>query len=224
MPTVDSNLIPEGRKKRKYKQKYIKTTDLNSVQSKGKARWLRIEEGRNNIIAMCPGTKFKRTNKPTQSLYCVDGKLIISDESFPNVKEPTMSKREVQPSDLSCIKSIKETIIATDEICGPHLGNGKLNHIGWTWEKDNVSSFTAQITVCHDSQNENTYFTNHTLYGLSVQARDTRKSRQVAFKEGGNPFYKKSSAAQAYKISSQKNLFKRLVINADERLKIFNPG
>ena len=37
MPTVDSNLIPEGRKKRKYKQKYIKTTDLNSVQSKGKA-------------------------------------------------------------------------------------------------------------------------------------------------------------------------------------------
>ena len=223
MPTVDASLISESRHQRKNKRQHSSITELNSIQSKQKTRWLHFENGPNDIVSTCPGTHFKETNKRSQYLKCVDGKL-VSDESKTNKKVRALSESEVKLSDLACKRSIKETIVNTEDACGPSSGNGKLTHIGWIREQENASSFTPQITVCHDTQKESTYYANHTLYGLSIQARDKGESRYIPFKEGGKQFYAKSSAAKAYKITSQKHLFKRLFANSEERSKIFNPG
>ena len=209
MPTIDEDEISRNGIKRGRKRKE-------------NPRLLHIERSKNLIIAMCPGTTFKGKTKRHQCLHCVGGK-IMSDENFCSNHSPSLSIKEVKLSNLSCAQSIKETIVASDDKCGPPSGNGKIIQVGWTNEHINdASSFTPQITVCHDSFNENTYYTNHTFYGSSVQARDKRKSRQFNFREGGTPFYAKSSAKSAYRIASQKTLFQRLLTNPDERSKIFS--
>ena len=208
MPTIDDDEISRNSIKRRRKRKE-------------NPRWLHIERSK-NVIAMCPGTTFKGKTKRHQCLYCVGGK-IMSDENICSNYSPSLSTKGIKLSSLSCTQSIKETIVSSDDKCGPPSGNGKIIQVGWTNEHINdASSFTPQITVCHDSFNENTYYTNHTLYGVSVQARDIGKYLRFDFKEGGKPFYTKSSAKTAYKISSQKTLFQRLLTNPDERSKIFS--
>lgn len=63
--------------------------------------------------------------------------------------------------------------------------------------------FKPQITLCHDNVIEHTYYTNHTIFGLNLDARSTG-SRRPGFKEGSG-FFSKSSANNAYKRSSQRS-------------------
>ena len=212
--------------KRRKNPKIDKVRELNENFIYSRPRWLRLNSVENDeILAICPGTKFKASNTATTRLNCINGKrsLLINQRPSSN-KAASLSQKAINFSDLSCAKSIKETILSTDQSCGPPSGHGKLSHIGWTREHDKISSFTAQITICHDHGRENTYFTNHTIYGQAIDSRDSGKSRQVPFKEGGTQFYASSSAAKAYKIASQMQLFAKMLPDVEKRSRIFNPG
>ena len=227
MPLSDAS-FPHMRTndKRRRNRNIHKVTELNDNFVYSRPRWLRLDSVENDeIIAICPGTKFKAINTATTRLNCINGKTSLHTNQRPlSNKISSLSKKEITFSDLSCAKSIKETILSTDQNCGPPTGHGRLSHIGWSREHDKKSSFTAQITICHDHGRENTYFTNHTIYGQAIDSKDSGKSRQVPFKEGGAQFYASSSAAKAYKISSQKQLFTKMLPDAEKRSRIFNPG
>ena len=190
-------------------------------------RYLDLSNKRNGeIIAMCPGTRIKVTKSISQQVRCINGNtLTIDGKTIPDKKKDIEPPDTVKFSDLSCAMSIKESILPTQETCGPASGRGRVIHIGWKNENSEPgSSFMAQITVCHDQDQEHTYYTNHTLYGSFINSKDVSKSHHVPFKEGGIQFYASSSAAKAYKISSQKKLFNELGPEFKGRSNIFIPG
>lgn len=228
MPMKDASPYQPGDYKQLKKGKYRKIPELNSGLYNKIPRWLKFGKAETNkVFAVCPGARFKSADLKKMQVICSNGMIIaINDQNEPKNKGNSIApEKKLKFSELSCTNSIKETILPTDKFCGPLSGQGKVTHIGWTREHDKTkSSFMAQITVCHDQLTENTYFTNHTLYGMSIDSRDVGKSRQVPFKEGGLKFYASSSASKAYKISSQKQLFSKLLPDSKEKSKIFNPS
>ena len=226
MPTTNQIAQFKGTSKQKRIKTKKKPYRPNDEMIDGPSRWLTIEE-KDDVFAICPGTRFRVINSEKKHIQCIGGKLVeINNERKSNdVKKSVSSLDKTTLFDLSCAKSIKESILTTEQRCGPPTGHGRLSHIGWSWEKEETdSSFTSQVTVCHDQETENTYYTNHTIFGPSIDAKKRGKSRQIPFKEGGKQFYASSSAANAYKISSQRNLFARLLPKEKERSKIFFPG
>ena len=226
MPTNNQIAHFKDTSKRKTLKTKKKPYRSNDEMIDGLSRWLAVEE-KDDVLALCPGTRFRVIDSDKKHIQCIGGKLIeIKKERKSNdLKNSLPSLEETTLFDLSCAKSIKESILTTKQRCGPPAGNGRLSHIGWSWEREETdSSFTSQVTVCHDQETENTYYTNHTIFGPSIDAKKRGKSRQIPFKEGGKQFYASSSAANAYKISSQRNLFSRLLPKEKERSKIFFPG
>ena len=226
MPTNNQIVQFKGTSKQKRIKTKKKPYRSNDEMIDGLSRWLTVEE-KDDVFAICPGTRFRVINSDKKRIQCIGGKLVeINNERKSNdVKKSLSSLDKTTLFDLSCAKSIKESILTTEQRCGPPTGHGRLSHIGWSWEKEETdSSFTSQVTVCHDQETENTYYTNHTIFGPSIDAKKRGKSRQIPFKEGGKQFYASSSAANAYKISSQRNLFSKLLPKEKERSKIFFPG
>ena len=227
MPQRGPDINHTGNHKLRKKRKYGKVHGPKEAYYDANRRWLNLSKVDNGeIIAVCPGSRLQGTNSVSKHVTCISGRtFVIHDQTTSNKNKSIKPKDKVKFSDISCAKSIKETILPTHQTCGPLSGHGKVTHIGWTREnKETDSSFTAQITVCHDRVQEHTYFTNHTLYGSAIDSRDAGKSRQVPFKEGGLQFYASSSASKAYKMSSQKQLFAKLLPDIQERSKIFVPG
>ena len=113
--------------------------------------------------------------------------------------------QKILPSfkDLSCSRSIRESVKETDVSCGPSdekNSDAKIVDIGWK----TVKGFIPQISVCHDRQREHTFYSTHAIIGSSLDARNTDPKRPY-FKEGGRRFYSKSSAAKIYQKSSQES-------------------
>lgn len=126
--------------------------------------------------------------------------------SHSNIKTKDDDQTTIQYKDLSCSRSIRETVQEDHEgqHCGPEGQSGKIVHIGWK-----IDSFIPQITVCHDKGRDHTYYTNHTVLGPHLEAKASDPKRPN-FKEGGGGFYSKSSAETAYKQSSQAKILSRL--------------
>ena len=146
----------------------------------------------------CPSARFPyfdegENTKNVIELECTTGNALQLKES-----------KKILPSfkDLSCSRSIRESVKETDVSCGPtsETSDAKIVDIGWK----TVKGFIPQILVCHDIQREHTFYSTHTIIGSNLDARSTDRQRPT-FKEGGRRFYSKSSAAKIYQKSSQES-------------------
>ena len=170
-----------------------------------------LTSGNHGIRIACPGAKIKASSSGpnAQSLRCTGdrGSVLLSDQ-------------KVAISDLSCSRSIRESIQKTEQSCGPAQGS-KFVHVGWNLNLGSGRTrFVPQITVCHDKDGEATFYTNHTLYGESIAARDTG-GRSPSFKEGRG-FFTQSSASTMYKIKTQSRTFSN-ILTAEEKAEVFRP-
>jgi hypothetical protein len=90
----------------------------------------------------------------------------------PEDDQSISSGDEVQYSKLGCIKSIQETLHATNHRCGPKEKLGEIVEIGWTL----YGSFKSMIQICHDANSEHTFFAVHEVVILNLK---NLKKRQV---------------------------------------------
>lgn len=145
------------------------------------------------LVAACPGARLDTLGDGSSgqtNLDCLgDGQLVQVDTDF----------LPLVVSSLSCSRSIRETLVETGVACGPFNGSSQTVHVGWSVS----GSFSVQYSVCHDKTREHTYFTNHTLIGSALNARD-RDSSRPSFKEGGRGFYSSTSANKAYTMKGQR--------------------
>jgi hypothetical protein len=141
---------------------------------------------------------------------CPGAKLSAVDASYADVKCSGLGGFEVAGTltdSISCSSSIEETVRKSGVQCGPVNGNGVLAHIGW--ERPDSKSFLAQITVCYDDRAAVTFYTNHSLNGEAIEARETQAVRPPNFKQGG--FFRGLKVDSAYKTKSQKKFVSSLV-------------
>lgn len=156
-------------------------------------RIVRISSNESALTVSCPGATIKSTNLPEMKVSCLEGSNFIKEGDG----------EIIQPADFACSRSVRETVRQESTPCGPS-GGATISQIGWTIN----GKFLNQISVCHSSHLEHTYYTNHTIRGRYVHARNVDEGRPN-FKEG--PFYDQSSAATAYKLRTQKQTFHRLL-------------
>ena len=78
------------------------------------------------------------------------------------------------------------------------------------------------ITVCHDNAIEETFYTNHTLYGKFLHYKSIYERRNN-FREG-RLYFKSISANDAYRQAKQKKIFSALLTEESSLLDYYNPG
>jgi DNA/RNA endonuclease G (NUC1) len=161
-------------------------------------------EIRGQATVSCPSARL--------SLLGDGNENVIDIICFPSGRLHTKENGLIQamPEDLSCSRSIRETLMGTNDKCGPSDYEGRLVHIGWKTR----GLFTPQLSVCHDKHLEHTYFTNHSILGSHIDAKNIDSTRPN-FKEGGRGFYSRSSASNAYKKASQES---KILSQYDNRL------
>ena len=140
----------------------------------------------------CPSAKFSSLGNGKKDVMEI---LCSKDNKFKTSQEET-SLHEF--TDLSCSKSIIESIKETVDKCGPQSGNGRITYIGWQLRG---FEFRPQITICHDRQIDHTYFASHEIIGSKLTARSTGQ-RRPRFQESG--FFTDISANDAYKKANQR--------------------
>ena len=157
-------------------------------KSNQRRRWIHFPA--EQFVVECPGAKLRSWgNKKSAKLKCHEDQVHVETEEGDLVAL----------NDLSCSRSIREEVEQGHVDCGPQAGDGKIVHIGWRLSD---GRFKSQITVCHDDETSNTYFSNHTIEGNNIDARDTKSERPSYFKEGH--YYDGFSASKAYKLRNQK--------------------
>ena len=78
------------------------------------------------------------------------------------------------------------------------------------------------ITVCHYQSKEQTFYSNHTLYGKFLHYKSIYE-RKGNFREG-RLYFKSISANDAYKQAKQKRIFAALLNEDDVITKYYDPG
>ena len=78
------------------------------------------------------------------------------------------------------------------------------------------------ISVCHFQGREQTFYSNHTLYGKFLHYKSIYE-RRTSFREG-RLYFKSISANDAYKQAKQKRLFSALLNQEDSILDYYDPG
>ena len=78
------------------------------------------------------------------------------------------------------------------------------------------------ISVCHSVSREQTFYSNHTLYGKFLHYKSIYE-RRGNFREG-RLYFKSISANDAYKQAKQKRIFSALLDEGDHILDYYDPG
>jgi len=149
-------------------------------------------EGGKGIELACPGSRLRGREEDRLRGVCISG------DQFDVLGE------KVGLSSLGCTKSPREVEKLTQLTCGAER-KGIILNIGFQIG----DLFHPQITVCHNSMSESTFYTNHTIFGAGLRAR-SKEMRRPMFREG-KEFFKTVSADRAYKQKSQKTMFSRIV-------------
>ncbi|XP_023326504.1 uncharacterized protein LOC111699940 isoform X2 [Eurytemora carolleeae] len=88
---------------------------------------------------------------------------------------------QVKVESSTCNRRQEPHLIRTNEICSPEGADGRTSNlvdlvrvqIGWKIG----TNFIEQIQLCHDEANYGTIWTNHTIYGKSIEHRDIDEGR-----------------------------------------------
>ena len=101
--------------------------------------------------------------------------------------------------------------------CGPS-DSGAISQIGFVLNE----AMYPVITVCHYQSKEQTFYSNHTLYGKFLHYKSIYE-RKGNFREG-RLYFKSISANDAYKQAKQKRIFAALLNEDDVITKYYDPG
>ncbi|XP_023343940.1 uncharacterized protein LOC111713331 [Eurytemora carolleeae] len=163
-------------------------------------RILRVVSGE-TILLSCPGSSLIYSSSPSLLVLCKGTELQVKNT-------------KVRESQLGCVKPPRNEERRTGEPCGP-LQVGEIVELGY---KEDFS-FKPVLSFCHEVDSEQTYYTQHTLRGSTLQFNSIDQTRP-AFKEG-KLFYKKISASATY---SQRNQEKVLtsILGQDRSRELLN--
>ncbi len=145
----------------------------------------------------CPQARLSKFGEGKENQVAVSCRM--EDMKVVSAEDPS---QVVEPSSLSCSRSIRETVQELTDTCGPSNAKGHIVQIGWKLQ----GVFQPQISLCHDKDQEHTFYASHKLNGASIEFRSKESSRP-GFKEGGRRYYAKSKAEDAYKIENQEKQF-----------------
>lgn len=177
---------------------------------KAAAGWSYLIKAEDSVTLSCPGSSLEINNNLVETpLVCLpNGKYGLGDNN---------SNLQVDSKGLSCSKSIREVIRPSNKHCGPRDNDAKLHQVGF---EVNDGTFEAVYEVCHDANDENTWYTNHTIVGKAIKARQGGP-RPSNFKEGQKQgFYTMSSAKSMYKVKKQSHTFDKYVSGPAEKQQV----
>jgi len=142
-----------------------------------KNRILSFKEGE-ELEVYCHGSSYsqKKMNMsiaagiagPAFNLTCSSGKFYSAET-------------EINVGSLTCNLRQEPRLVRTQEQCSPIGADGTTNNINnlWLiqigWQINDT--FIEQIRICHDESIYSTIWTNHTIYGASINSRDVDAGR-----------------------------------------------
>ena len=109
-------------------------------------------------VISCPSARLSQLGDGTKHVMNIQ--CLNSDF---NLLTTSNNNNNIDFKDLSCSRSIRETVQPTQKRCGPAGKHGFLVHIGWK-ALLNRNLLMPQITLCHDNVIEHTYYTNPVSY------------------------------------------------------------
>jgi len=159
------------------------------------------------IIIFCPGKKVNNSPHDRVVVTC------HGDDKF------LLNSTLVDIDQLGCVGNPAEAELLQDQTgrCGPS-GKGMLSQIGFVLNE----KMYPVISVCHFQGREQTFYSNHTLYGKFLHYKSIYE-RRTSFREG-RLYFKSISANDAYKQAKQKRLFSALLNQEDSILDYYDPG
>ncbi|XP_068226188.1 uncharacterized protein [Palaemon carinicauda] len=158
----------------------------------GAKRIIRIPSGSDLTLA-CPGTQISSLGVESTDATCLGGKLLGIDGQEWNIVE------------LGCTKKLRESIHRNMGVCGQDE-NGIYELIGF--DIAHTGNFYESVRVCFDPVSETTLFTQNTIHGASVSAKDIEPSRP-SFKTSSGFFT--VSMVSVYSQNKQLELMKTLL-------------
>ncbi|KAK4317843.1 hypothetical protein Pmani_011082 [Petrolisthes manimaculis] len=171
----------------------------------GSLRMVRVSAG-SSVTVACPGTLIANLGQPTVEAQCAGGTILAIDGT------------EWELSNLMCADSVKESIHRNLGTCGDN-NVGVLHSIGFDVYES--SGYYEVIRVCFEPIRETTLYTQHTLYGANIPAKDVDSSRP-SFKTSTGFF--SVSMSTVYTQASQLQLMTDLLGDSDLANSIIDPG
>jgi len=160
----------------------------------GRGQKVHVGDGE-KILVSCPGSGVNSTRAGTKNFQ------VSCDQGL--FKSNIDQTGQFELANHGCKASPRDTERKTSQLCGPNQ-DGELVKVGFLVEK----KFLPILSYCHNGKTENTYYSEHILYGSKIQFIDKEEGRP-AFKEG-KLYYKSVSASSLYSKRYQNLLFARL--------------
>ena len=159
------------------------------------------------VTIYCPGKKVQSCNGDTVKAVCDHNDKFILNSSLVDIGL------------LGCVGNPAEAELkaANEDRCGPD-GLGTISQIGFVIGE----KMYPVISVCHSVSREQTFYSNHTLYGKFLHYKSIYE-RRGNFREG-RLYFKSISANDAYKQAKQKRIFSALLNEGDHILDYYDPG
>ena len=168
---------------------------------------VKIDHG-DKITVFCPGKKVKNSVKDKLTVSCHERDKFLLNDIIIDIDQ------------LGCVGNPSEAEIVADHSgdCGPD-NRGQISQIGFVLSE----VMYPIITVCHDDIIEETFYTNHTLYGKFLHYKSIYERNSVYFREG-RLYFKSISANDAYRQAKQKQIFSALLDDDCSLMDYYNPG
>ena len=159
------------------------------------------------VTIYCPGKKVQNSPGDSVKAVCDHRDRFLLNSSLVGIGQ------------LGCVGNPAEAELVPDSEgrCGP-AGAGIISQIGFVIGE----KMYPVISVCHSVAREQTFYSNHTLYGKFLHYKSIYE-RRGNFREG-RLYFKSISANDAYRQAKQKRIFSALLNDGDHILDYYDPG